>query len=172
MTNSFYKLGEAIVVDIDGCITDNSLMIPFPTGNARKDRDKFYRQVKYYDMWKCDKIKPLMPVINLVYALRMNENITPIFITAREDTCNGKIRKNTLDFLREHIGFGIQNSQLLMREENDLRPNYEVKQDLYNKYVKDRFNVLFALDDEENNVEMFRKNGVLALHVKDVIKDI
>lgn len=54
-----------------------------------------------------------------------------------------------------------------MREENDLRPNYEVKEQILKEQILPFYDVLFALDDEDNNVEMFRKNGIVVLQVKD-----
>lgn len=161
---------KVIIVDIDGTITDDSLLIPYPTGNSRKDRNKFYKEMKYYNHVYCKHIKPIYEIVDLINKLQ-KQDIIPLFVTAREDTHNGIIRENTLAFLRSLFTQGLNNlyvrdSQLLMREENDLRPNYEVKEDLYNKYIKDYFQVLFCLEDEENNVEMFRKNGLLVLQVK------
>lgn len=154
---------SAIIVDIDGTLTRDPLLID---DKSREGRDVFYQKIDNYLRVKKELIRPVVDLVKHLY--RSTVDINFLFLTAREDKY--EIRKNTLEFLREEM-FYLYNDSLYMREENDLRPNYEVKEQILKEQILPNYDVLFALDDEDHNVEMFRRNGILVLQVKDVLND-
>lgn len=52
-----------------------------------------------------------------------------------------------------------------MRPEGDERKDSIVKQEIYEKYIKDRYNVRFVLDDRNQVVDMWREVGLKVLQV-------
>ena len=174
MPNNFYIKNDAIIVDIDGTLTKDSLLIDIGDVNPREDRDFYLKKYSWYNqnVPPCSTVPLREPVVEIVKR-EMRRGVIPFFVTAREDAIdatNGSTRKNTLDYLRFIFsGLTIAEEQLLMRTYNDFSPNYEVKEEIYNKYIKGRYNVLYCLEDEEKNVEMFRKNGLLVLQIHEVI---
>lgn len=146
---------QAILVDIDGTLTKNTAQIRFPVDGTPEDKHKFYEDVNFYDSNKFIHILnyDVVDIVNGMY----NLGVTPIYLTAREDI--GDIRENTLKFLEKN-NLMKPNSKLLMRKSCDYRSNAQVKEDLYNEFVKKDFRVLFALDDEPDNIQMFRDLGI------------
>ena len=55
--------------------------------------------------------------------------------------------------------------QLYMRAENDFRSSAEVKRDILLHDILPKYNVLFAVDDEEDNIKMFQTLGITAYKV-------
>lgn len=82
-----------------------------------------------------------------------------VFLTGRSKECENETR----DWLCKNcILFPIDYS-LLMREPKDFRPSTVVKKELYENFVKDKFNIIFAIDDKEDICEMWRSLGIKAL---------
>jgi hypothetical protein len=72
---------------------------------------------------------------------------TIIFVTGRSE----KYRAETIAWLKKHseaLAF-----ELLMRPTNDTRKDYIVKAELYNKHIKGKHEVMFALDDRTRVVD-------------------
>jgi len=80
-----------------------------------------------------------------------------IFLTGRSNECYQETKKWLEKYLRE------DEFLLLMRDSKDFRPSVVVKKELYEKFVKENFNVIFALDDKEDVCEMWRSLGIKAL---------
>lgn len=156
---------KAIIVDIDGTLTRDPLIIK---NKSREGRDIFYEKIDNYLRVKRELINPIVDLIKLIFNY---SNIKIIFLTAREDRYD--IKENTIKFLENKILYdlGYCCFDLYMREENDLRLNYEVKEQILKEQILPFYDVLFALDDEDNNVEMFRRNGIVTLQVKDVVEN-
>jgi len=84
-----------------------------------------------------------------------------IFCSGRPERC----REDTIWWLREvaHI-WHPPVMQLLMRKDGDHRADYIVKQEILdNNIPKDR--VLFVLDDRQQVVDMWRRNGLTCFQV-------
>ena len=82
-----------------------------------------------------------------------------IFITSRND--KGKSRQVTHDCIVNAIG--TNNFQLHMRKDGDFCKSYILKKKLYNKHVKNKYVVDLCVDDEIENVIMFKSLGLPAL---------
>lgn len=62
---------------------------------------------------------------------------------------------------------GVPYTELLMRAEGDVRNDAIVKEELYNTYIRDKYNVLFVLDDRNRVVEKWREMGLTVFQVAD-----
>lgn len=94
----------------------------------------------------------------------MHCEVPIIFLSGRDDSCYDA----TFDWLKaNHFHF----DQLIMRpadakdDRGNKLPDYQVKYDLFNKYIRGQFNVLFVLDDRQQVVDMWRSLGLKCLQV-------
>lgn len=95
---------------------------------------------------------------DLIIALKFS-GITPVFITARSKEIENTTRMSVIECL-DTVNFG-----LYMRKLGDKRPSDLVKEDILFDKILPRYAVLFALDDDIKNCEMYVKYGIPVLHV-------
>lgn len=62
---------------------------------------------------------------------------------------------------------GIPFDEIHMRPEGDMRPDNIVKAELFDKYVRDNYDVQFVLDDRQQVVDMWRSMGLTCLQVAE-----
>jgi len=142
------KLPECIIVDIDGTV---ALM------NGRSP----------YDGSKVDTDLPNVPVIDLVLNTVGDRNYPTelIFMSGRAKNSE-ELTRNWIDkYIISRINDYNLTYQLYMRESDDWRKDSIVKKELYEKYVKDKYNVNFVLDDRDQTVKGWRDLGLLCLQV-------
>lgn len=154
---------KCIIVDIDGTIALDKHGEIIPTDFTREGWNEFH---KHMDMYDADRFIPIWSTINMIECI-VNDSLGTIpifFVTAREDTGKGKIRANTLELIDNCFGC-VVDEQLYMRAENDFRSSAEVKRDILLHDVLPKYNVLFAVDDEEDNIKMFQTLGITAYKV-------
>jgi hypothetical protein len=109
-----------------------------------------------YDFDNCDS-----DAINTVVQELLAYNLRPVIITTgREFKYYGK----TLAWLKSH---SIHPIALLMRPDGDTRKDSIVKKELYETYIKDKYNVQFVFDDRNDVVDMWREQGLTCLQVAD-----
>lgn len=70
---------KAIVVDIDGTLTCDALLID---DKSREGRDIFYQKIDEYFIVELELIRPIVDLIKLILD---NTSTRIIFLTARED---------------------------------------------------------------------------------------
>jgi predicted kinase len=137
-------LEEAIICDLDGTIC------------LLNGRDP-------YDASTCEHDLPNGKILELLTRLT-SDGKKVIFVSGRRLTHLSQ----TVRWLgRNVIPYGITNWLLFMRGEEDNRPDYEVKQEIYDTQVKNKYNVHLVLDDRNQVVEMWRRNGLTCLQVAD-----
>lgn len=162
------KKEKAIIVDIDNTLGFDKIQTPIPNSPIREVWDKFHEEHEFYNPNNFKKFDDVIEIVNSFY---YSHNAKVIFMTARENTSNGKIFHNTYVLLMElfsfaHPRFYNIDYTILMREENDFRKDEDVKRDLYNKFVKDNFKCIVAIDDKIENINMFREVGIpMLLHI-------
>lgn len=84
-----------------------------------------------------------------------------IFVTARPET----YRKETVAWLEKN-GIGTDfYFTLIMRRENDKRPDTEVKQGILDTYFPDRTTIYKVIDDRPSVIRMWRSNGLDVIDV-------
>jgi uncharacterized HAD superfamily protein len=131
-------MNEVILVDIDGTVAH------------RVDRSP-------YDYKKVGSDIPDQNVVEILQCFWKSSK-TLIFITGRADSC-----------YEETYNWLINNcppfSKLYMRKTGDSRKDYEIKKEIYETHIKDKFNVLCVLDDRQSVVDMWRDLGLKCLQV-------
>lgn len=156
-------MAKTIIVDIDGTIADLTHRLKYielhpqgPDGDLRKDWDGFY------DAAKDDE--PIEEMVELVRDL-VSIGYNLIFVTGRSE----RIRVLTEQWLKKHIMWDPEGVPfrypIFMRKEGDRRPDHVIKKEIYNTYIKDKFDIKFVLEDRGRVVEMWRYLGIRCLQV-------
>lgn len=73
---------------------------------------------------------------------------------------NEESRSETEKWLSDH---GVDYDGLFMRAEGDTRKDAIVKKELFEKHIKDKYNVLFIVDDRDQVVALWRSMGITCL---------
>jgi hypothetical protein len=144
-----------IICDIDGTIADpahRSHLIP--TGAARGMQGAWDAYTA-----QCAQDALIFPVATLLISMSAICNIA--FVTSRHE----RFREKTSRWLWKHLG--IIGAPLYMRQDKDVRPTQEVKQEIYDLHFRNARRVLFVLEDERACVDMWRSLGLLCLQPKD-----
>ena len=141
-----------VIVDIDGTIAD-----------CEHRRDFVRRDPKdwkgFFDHMSEDTLRKDVAHTVIDYYNKMH---TIIYVTGRPDD----YKTQTLDWLKENnMSFGWT---VIMRRAGDTRPDTEVKQEIYDRFLK-KYPIEVVIDDRPSVVAMWRSNG---LKVKDVGKGI
>jgi len=149
---------KAIIVDLDGTLCNSEHRVKYVDGSlGKKDWDKFYGGIKddkpnEWCSWLLTSFDQyLEPII--------------LYVTGRAEKYRQAtvlwLVNNNLDSFRFQDVKGYP--RIYMRPDDDFRPDYEIKQEIYDNHIKDEFDVLFAIDDRKQVVDMWRRNGVVCL---------
>ena len=137
------KLPRVAICDIDGTLV------------IKCDRDIF-------DYSRVEVDKPNLPIVRLVQVLAYDRDI--IFMSGRDDACF----EQTRNWLVEHLGYAYPESvELYMRKTGDKRKDAIVKRELFDKHIRDQYQVDYVIDDRNSVVEMWRSLGLTVLQVAD-----
>lgn len=145
------NLTKIIIVDLDGTLCDITHRKKYIDGSmGKKDWEKFYENCENDEVNDfCSKL-----ILSLKYS---SYQILPIFITGRPE----KIRIATDRWLYHHLL--VHNPFIFMRPDGDFRPDYIVKKEIYEREIKGKYDVLFAIDDRQQVVDMWREEGLVCL---------
>jgi predicted kinase len=149
------KLPKAIMCDLDGTLAIIGKRTP-------------------YDATDCDVIDlPNWPVIQAVLAMHA-QGVKIMFMSGRDQ----KYRPETERFIQKYCVApwisppGYIPYELHMRgetapdpEKMDQRKDNIIKEELFNKYVRGKYNVLFVLDDRNQVVDQWRLMGLTCFQV-------
>ena len=154
-------LEPTYIFDIDGVLADCSHRVHF-IQQKPKNWDAFYA-----DMSKDEVIKPNRDTLWLLSnALGGLQRRGIIFVTGRPEA----YRKQTMNWLQEKIWLvsgKLSEDSLFMRKDGDYRPDYAVKKEIYEKEIKDKYEVLGVFEDRTQVVDMWRKLGLTCYQVCD-----
>lgn len=131
---------DAIIIDVDGTVA------------LRGTRDPF-------DETRVNEDKPNQPVIDVI-RLDIAYGRWPIFVSGRTDKCYTA----TWAWLNRHV---TPEFDLHMREAGDGRMDAIVKSEIFDKYIRDNFNVRRVYDDRNQVVQMWRSLGLTVFQVAD-----
>ena len=131
---------NAIVVDIDNTVA------MLPEGYSPYDPEHYPLDI------------PNRKVFDIVADLALAKDAEIIFLSGRGE----QHREATGGWLAKHF---IKYNPLFMRPEGDSRPDYIVKDELFETYVAPNYNVLYCIDDRRCVVDMYRSKGLLVLDV-------
>lgn len=143
---------KAIIIDLDGTLSDCSHRQHFMTGE-KKNWNAFYEGLSDdpVNVWCKD-------IITAFTTSKLDEFLFfhIILVSGRPDKYMEKsvawLNKNKIEF-----------DYLLMRKTGDFRADYIVKEEIYRNHIEPEFNILFAVDDRKQVVDMWRRIGVTCL---------
>lgn len=98
--------------------------------------------------------------VNIILDSMKKSGIYPILISGREDKYLGP----TIEFLNKN---NIEYNNIYLRKTGDYRKDSVIKKELYEKHIKDKYNVLFVLDDRNQVVNMWREQGLTCFQVEE-----
>jgi predicted kinase len=130
---------KAVLVDIDGTTALMAARSPFDETRVHEDR-------------------PNVPVIAVIRAMEAAGNAV-VFLSGRTDAC----RAATHEWLLEHVRVPFRG--LFMRPAGDMRKDAIVKRELFDRHIRDSYDVACVLDDRDQVVEMWRAMGLTCLQV-------
>ena len=150
MEHGTENIPSVVIFDIDGTLADCEHRRHFVEGK-KKDFEKFYQTMGD------DKVKS--EIRGLCNMYRMN-GWRIILCTGRPE----KYRKVTAMWLVDN---GVFYDELMMRPDaRGFDPDFEVKQDMLDEIQKTR-KVHIAVDDRNQVVEMWRRNGITCFQVAE-----
>lgn len=130
---------RAIIVDLDGTL---ALM------NGRRGP---------YEIEKCGGDDLNYPVYATVDSMYRN-GFMVIYCSGRED----RVFEETAEWLKVH---GLPPGPLLMRKDGDRRKDSVVKLEIFDREIRDQFNVVAVYDDRRQVVEAWRSIGLTVMQV-------
>ena len=135
------SLPKALIVDIDGTLSHSGgIRSPFEYHKViNDDIDEIIRHV-------------VISYRSMGYYI--------IIVSGRDDSCYDL----TGQWLNKHH---VPYDFMYMRKSGDFRKDRIIKKEIYDKYIKNNFNILFCLDDRNQVVEMWREIGVKCLQVQE-----
>ena len=146
---------KGIIIDLDDCLFDSRHLGKYLPERAddREGWDLFQE--------KMNDCKVNEYIDTLIKAFMYETHCEIIFITGREG--NKRMKEITEENLKK-LGYLIDN--VYYRKEGDYRRSAEVKKEIYLEHIRNKYNVLFAIDDDVENIKMFQKLGINTLHCR------
>jgi len=135
---------KAVLVDVDGTLALN-------TGGRSP-----------YDWGRVGEDDANWPVVRLVSEF-VSLGYRVVLMSGRDEVC----RDATLDWLNRHEVIDDAYPLLLMRANGDNRKDAVVKLELFDRCVRDDFDVRYVLDDRNQVVAAWRSIGLPVLQVAD-----
>lgn len=112
-----------------------------------------------------DKVHLDSPNIELATLLNaLADKFTIVYVSGRDEVC----RVKTCQWLIDN-NFPYQNI-LFMRPEGDMRADEIVKRELYDKFIKDKFDIWGVFDDRPKVIRMWRSLGFMVYNCGDGIE--
>lgn len=111
-----------------------------------------------YNASTCEQDGLNTPVLETLQRFAADRSV--ILVSGRMDT----YRAQTEAWLKSH---DVPYSALYMRPKGDLRKDVVVKQEIYEREIKGKYNVLFVLDDRQQVVDGWRSLGLTVFQVAE-----
>lgn len=135
---------QAIICDLDGTlalITDRN---PYDASKCEQDLVNF----------------PVYKVLQLFFA----DGYDIVFVSGRQE----QHRPQTEAWLKKQWG---RPYVLYMRQTEDTRADDLVKQEIYQSYIQDKYNVLFVLDDRPRVIRKWKELGLTVFNVNGTCEE-
>lgn len=127
---------KAVIIDVDGTVASMNGRSP-------------------YDWDRVGEDNPRTEVIVMVRALIANGHY-PIFLSGRSGVCY----EATYQWILQNVMLNDNNFTLLMREPGSMRPDTEVKLEIYRDIVAPEWDVTIAIDDRPCIVRLWYTLGI------------
>lgn len=131
----------AICVDIDGTVAEHWNRSPYEYAKVGDDRPK----------------KDVLEIINLVKQM----GVKLIFVSGRDDSC----QNDTIDWLVKYLGH--DDFTLLMRKTKDQRPDWVIKNEIYDEFIIPNHKILMVFDDRDQVVKHLRLRGLTVAQIAE-----
>lgn len=135
----------ALIVDLDGTLADIRVRLRHLQGK-KNDWGSFNKSIetdKIHD-WCREIIK------------RFSHDHKIIIVSGRVDD----LKQQTIEWLDK---YEIPYDYIFMRKGNDFRKDNIIKREIFEKNIKNKFDILFVLDDRQQVVDMWRSEGLVVL---------
>lgn len=105
------------------------------------------------------------PVFLAMVALRNTYKLEVVFMSGRSEVC----RADTEKWFADQFGllYADEPPPLFMRPAGDGRKDAIIKAELFDKHIRDEYNVMFVLDDRDSVIRLWRDMGLTAFQVAD-----
>jgi len=130
---------RAVIVDIDGTVALRGARNPYDESRVSED-------------------SPNLPVIEAVRATYM-AGYRIVFCSGRTEAC----RDETEEWISHHVPVFFD--ALHMREVGDTRKDSVIKAEIFDREIRDKYNVLAVFDDRKQVVDMWRGLGLTVFQV-------
>ena len=150
---------KAVIFDLDGTLANIDHRLHHFKGEGATDWDAFFAGIPEDKVNKwCHELILIVGRNNSdgLYMGGSDFTVRVLLVTCRPE----RVRGLTTAWLK---GKWIKYSELLCREEGDRRPDYLVKEEILHEQILPRYEVLFAVDDRQSVVDMWRRNGITCL---------
>lgn len=142
-------LPTCIIVDIDGTLAHMNGRSPYDYSKVDTDIvDKQVREIVLNYFWDGRDTDPRIP------------NTYVVIVSGREDGC----KEETVKWLADNA---VLYDEIYMRKAGDSRDDRIVKREIYDEFIRPRYNVRFVLDDRDRVVKMWRELGLKVLQVAE-----
>lgn len=139
-----------ILCDIDGTIADCSHRLTYLSDPKNKDWKGFFNAM--------GDDTPIQSTLDMLREYQKN-GYKIIFLTARPED----YRQMTQDWVFKHTN--IYPLIIIMRNSGDSRPDTIVKQQMFETYFKDKYEVETMIDDRPSVIRMWKEIGVPVIDV-------
>lgn len=134
------NLQPCIICDIDGTLAYSPQRSPYD-----------------YSMVILDK--PNRNLMTMIRTMQKNNpSIDLVIFSGRDDDS----KKQTEEWLDKH---DVKYTKLVMRKTGDKRSDEIVKKEMYDKHVKNKYNVLTVFDDRPRVIRMWKEQGLMVCDV-------
>lgn len=135
---------QRIIVDIDGTVALMNGRSPYAWDRVGEDVPN----------------KPVIELVNLLLSI----GVHVLFVSGRDGSCMPQTRH----WLEENLTYGHEHRwELFMREAGDNRADNIVKREIFDREIRDNYNINFVLDDRDQVVKMWRSLGLTCLQVAE-----
>jgi hypothetical protein len=90
-----------------------------------------------------------------------------IFVSGRTEGC----RAETLQWLQQQAGQDLGEIELFMRQTGDHRPDFIIKEEIYELYIFPNCNIIGVFDDRMQVCRMLYQNNIFCFNVNQGLKE-
>lgn len=136
---------KALIVDLDGTLADIRVRLKHLEGK-KKDWKSFHKSIETDELHEwCREIM-----------VRFAPDHKIIIVSGRIDD----LKKETEEWMQKHE---VPYHEIFMRKSSDHRPDTTMKLEIYKKHIKDKYSIVFVLEDRQKVVDMWRGEGLTVL---------
>ncbi|WP_164979879.1 NIF family HAD-type phosphatase [Aeromonas veronii] len=139
---------KTVVFDIDGTLAIMDHRREKLQSGGRKNWDAFFKAM--------DEDQLNTPIKELYDLFLDSQKYKIVIVSGRPE----RYKKITESWLENNK---IYYECLYMRKDGDRRNDSEVKQDILTHLTRDGYKIIFAIDDRDSVVDMWRQNGITCL---------